>query len=165
MVIDLPDDELGALCVGAVRNEDLGRFWQARKLASSTVGGDLTATRRSIGQPVRSVVKSTVDGLGGSDADPLVQFEAAYDRARPAQQAGFARSDGLTLPSWFSEDPHYPSRLGCSHNLFAIRLEAGSEQSSRVRPTRGQTLLDNLRHQTSALRAARAAAGHAVIVD
>jgi hypothetical protein len=73
---------------------------------------------------LRYRVKRVAEGLCDEpDAHTLVQFEAAYHRARESEKARVARSYGLAIPPWFAEDGHYPSCMGCMHNLFEVDIE------------------------------------------
>lgn len=140
VVIEIPDDELAALCVGAVRNEDLTRYWRARELVHITVERDLPETLAAIarGAPARDHLRyvTVKSDVGVTDAETLVQFDAAYYRASPRQKARVAASYGVQVPAWFSDDSHYPSCQGCVHHLFDVQLEIAGQRFSRGSFTR-----------------------------
>ena len=113
---------------GAVPNEELERWWKVRTFATLELDRRLFELARARRQPIRELlryrVKKVADDLCDEpDAHTLVQFEAAYRRARTSQKARVARSYGLRIPTWFSEDPHYPDCMGCMHNLFDVDIE------------------------------------------
>ena len=113
---------------GAVPNDELERWWKVRSFASVELDHRLFALARERKQPIRELlryrVKRTADGLCETpDAHTLVQFEAAYDRARLSEKARIARSYGLAIPEWFAEDGHYTTCMGCMHNLFEVDIE------------------------------------------
>jgi len=131
IVIDLPAD---ADLRGAVPNEELERYWRVRSFAATAFADPdalhavlrVARERRCHARELlRYRVKTTAEGLCAQpDAHTLVQFEAAYHRARPAQRARVARSYGLRIPDWFAEDPHYGSCMGCMWNLFEVDIVA-----------------------------------------
>lgn len=135
VVVDLPDSAR-PLVVGAIRNEDLTRYWGMQAFATFAMEQGFAGSRAVIARArertcaVRELltleVTSTAEGLveGVPDAATLVQFEAAYLRANPGQRARVAASYGVTVPAWFADDPHYGSCLACMHNLFVVELVA-----------------------------------------
>lgn len=141
IVIDVPD----SLVHGAVPNDELERYWKARAFAASAFAstGELRVlvaamreTRRSARELVRYRVVRTLEGLcdGEPDAHTLVQFEAAFMRASKKHKARVAASYGLRVPDWFLEDSHYPSCIGCMHQLFDVDLivpDAGDARFER----------------------------------
>lgn len=147
IVVDLPDARFDELVVGAIRNEDLTRFWTTQELVN-TIGCDrITDVRRvhaharqqgvAVHELVRLVVIQVADGLTMGrppDAETLVQFEAAYYRASADRKETVARSYGLAIPEAFARDPHYPYCLGCGHQLFEVRFEIPDLRDERDRP-------------------------------
>jgi hypothetical protein len=113
---------------GAVPNAELERWWKLRAFAQLELPARLFAlareTRRPMRELLRYAVKSVADGLCDEpDAHTLVQFEAAYHRARPSEKTRVARSYGVRIPDWFADDPHYPDCMGCMWNLFVVDIE------------------------------------------
>lgn len=113
---------------GAVSNEELERWWKVRSFASFELDHRLFALARATRRPIRELLRYRVTSVADDlcdepDAHTLVQFEAAYHRARPLQKARVARSYHLRIPAWFSTDSHYPWCMGCMHNLFEVEIE------------------------------------------
>jgi hypothetical protein len=146
VVIELPDAAARELIVGAVRNDELARYWVLEAFAGATVQDDVRATRAVLARMrergvraselLRPAVRKVADGLCDRppDAETLIQFEAAYLRARPAHKARVAASYGLTIPAWFADDPHYPACAGCLWNLFEVVYEVPDVLDERERP-------------------------------
>jgi hypothetical protein len=136
VVIDLPEAVIPELLVGAVRNEDLTRYWAMQSFAANAIASRFDAARAVIDRAradgcaardlLRPVVTSVLPDLVAGTPDPhtLLQFEAAYYRARSSQKARVAASYGLRVPAWFADDPHYPWCEGCSGQLYTVELEA-----------------------------------------
>jgi hypothetical protein len=113
---------------GAVPNPELERWWKLRSFAALELPARLftlaRATRRPFRELLRYKVTSVADDLCDEpDAHTLVQFEAAYHRARPTEKARVARSYDLRIPAWFADDSHYPGCMGCMSNLFVVDIE------------------------------------------
>jgi len=135
VIVDLPA-AAEELVVGAIPNDELERFWVTEAFGAITVATDLLKTRaliavaRARGVACRELLvpqlTSIHDGLvdGPPDCDTLMQFERAYLRAVPRHKARVAASYGVRIPSWFSDDGHYPSCAGCMHNLFDVVFAA-----------------------------------------
>jgi hypothetical protein len=125
-VFDLDDS---VVVHGAVPNEELERWWKVRTFAQLALDRRLFAHARAERRPIRELlryrVKQVAEDLvdGEPDAHTLVQFEAAYHRARASQKARIARSYNLRIPAWFADDSHYPDCMGCLYQLFEVDIE------------------------------------------
>lgn len=147
IVAELPDARFDELVVGAIRNEDLTRFWTTQELVNNIFFDRIADVRRvhaharqqgvAVHELVQLVVNHVAEGLTMGrppDAETLVQFEAAYYRASADRKAAVARSYGLAIPEAFARDPHYRDCLGCGHHLFDVRFEIPDVCDARDRP-------------------------------
>lgn len=134
VVIDLPRTDEESIH-GAIANDELERYWQARAVAHSAFAdpGHLRAliaamrrTRRAGRELVQYRVRTALDGLcdGEPDAHTLVQFEQSWIRASARNKRRVAASYGLRVPDWFLNDSHYQSCMGCMHQLFEVDIVA-----------------------------------------
>jgi hypothetical protein len=113
---------------GAVPNPELERWWKLRSFAQLELPASLFALARETKRPMRELLRYKITSFAEHlcdepDAHTLVQFEAAYHRARPTQKARVARSYGVRIPDWFADDPHYRDCMGCMSNLFVVEIE------------------------------------------
>jgi hypothetical protein len=134
IVIDLPK-AWEAKIHGAIANDELERYWQARAVARAVFEvperlrrliATMRRSRRAARELVQYRVRTVVDGLcaGEPDAHTLVQFEQSWIRASARNKRRVAASYGLHVPAWFMDDSHYQSCLGCMHQLFAVDVVA-----------------------------------------
>lgn len=109
---------------GAVPNGELELWWKLRSFVEQPWSAGLFASRQPMRERLRYRLNTVEPDLcDAPDAHSLVQFEAAYHRARPTEKARVARSYGLRIPAWFADDMHSPDCMGCMHQLFDVDIE------------------------------------------